>query len=136
MLSMTMFSKTVEEVIDALPEPFRSHLENVVVDVEERPSARVLHEQGLGPDEWAEILGYFDGEPLTEQQYGEHPPNRITLYKQSIEAACRSIDEIRYEIRRTVMHELAHHFGYSEDDLDEFESIDSPFDQDDTKEEP
>ena len=135
-MSMAKFCETVTEVIESLPEPFAKCLENVVVDVEERPSPRVLREQGLRADEWSELFGYFEGAPITEQHFGEHHPNRVTLFKQSIEAASRSVAEIRYEIRRTLIHELAHHFGYSEDDLEEFESKESPFDNEDFTEEP
>ena len=135
-MSMAKFCETVTEVIESLPEPFAECLENVVVDVEERPSPRVLREQGLRADEWSELFGYFEGAPITEQHFGEHHPNRVTLFKQSIEAASRSVSEIRYEIRRTLIHELAHHFGYSEDDLEEFESKESPFDNEDFTEEP
>lgn len=127
-LSLKEFCAITRQVIERMPEPFRAHLENVAVDVEERPSAQTLRRMGLAHDEWDQLMGLFQGAPLTEQHFGEHHPNHITLYKQSIEAACRSRAEIEYEIRRTVIHELAHHFGYSEDDLDEFESQESPFD--------
>jgi predicted Zn-dependent protease with MMP-like domain len=75
-------------------------------------------------------MGLFEGTPLTEQAYGAHAPNRIVLFKQPIERACRSRAEIAYEIRRTVIHELAHHFGYSEEELEAFEAAASPFDDD------
>jgi predicted Zn-dependent protease with MMP-like domain len=80
-------------------------------------------------------MGLFLGQALTEQEYGVPHPNRVVLFKHSIEAASRSRDEIAYEIRRTVIHELAHHFGFSEDDLEEFESMPSPFDGDEPTEE-
>ncbi len=131
-LNMSDFCKAVAQVIRALPQPFCAHMHNIAVDVDERPSNHVLREQGLGAAEWRELLGYFEGAPITEQEFGEHHPNRITLFKQSIEAASRSVEEIRYEIRRTILHELAHHFGFSEDDLDGFESMDSPFDDADS----
>ena len=130
-LDPEQFLAIVDRVVHDLPEPFRTHLQNVAVDVEERPSKQTLREAGYRPDEWGQLLGLFQGSPLTEEDYGEHHPNRITLYKQSIEAASRSRAEVEYEIRRTLIHELAHHFGYSEDDLDEFESAPSPFDGED-----
>ena len=76
------------------------------------------------------LMGLFEGRAVTEQEYGEHLPNRILLFKRPIEEVCRSRAEIAYEIRRTLVHELAHHFGYSEEDLEEYESRQSPFDAD------
>ena len=129
-LTMKDFCAIVEQVIGEIPQPFHGYLENVAVDVELRPSDRTLHSVGLGPNEWDELMGLFQGKGITEQEYGERHPNRITLYKQPIEASSRSREEIAYEIRRTVIHELAHHFGFSEDDLEKFESTPSPFDGD------
>ncbi len=127
-LTMKEFCTITRRVIRKLPEPFHGYLENVVVDVELRPSARTLRQLGYQPDAENRLMGLFQGLPVTEQHYGERHPNRISLYKRAIEAACRSREEIQYEIRRTLMHELAHHFGFSEEDLDEFESEPSPFD--------
>jgi predicted Zn-dependent protease with MMP-like domain len=130
-LPLSEFCAVVDDVIRSLPEPFHSYLENIAVDVDQRPSARTLREMGFAPDEWDQLMGLFQGEPLTEQHYGERHPNHITLFKESIESACRSRQEIAYEIRRTLIHELAHHFGYDEEELEDFESAPSPFDQED-----
>ena len=126
-LSMNEFVDLARRVIDELPEPFLGWLENVAVDVEIAPTRQMLVDVGLDP-ELDTLMGLFEGEPVTEQEYGQHAPNRIYLFKRSIEEACRSRPEVAYEIRRTIIHELAHHFGYSEEDLEEFESRDSPFD--------
>ena len=129
-LTIKDFCAIVEQVIADLPEPFHGYLENVVVDVEQQPTAAMLRSIGMRPDEGDELMGLFLGQALTEQEYGVPHPNRVILFKHPIEAASRSRDEIAYEIRRTVIHELAHHFGFSEDDLEEFESTPSPFDAD------
>ncbi len=126
-LSLADFCSVVEEVLAELPEPFHAWLDNVAVDVEPDPWPELLEELEMEPDE--PLLGLFQGESITEQEYGEHYPNRILLFKNPIEQISRSREEIRYEIRRTVLHELAHHFGYSEEELDEFESQPSPFDE-------
>jgi predicted Zn-dependent protease with MMP-like domain len=125
-LTMRAFCDAVAEVLAELPEPFHAWLENTVVDVEREPSRRLLRELGMGDDET--LFGLFEGRAVTEQEFGEVAPNRVRLFKNPIEEASRSAAEIRYEIRRTVLHELAHHFGYSEEDLDEFEARPSPFD--------
>jgi predicted Zn-dependent protease with MMP-like domain len=127
-LTLDEFCKIVGEVLDELPDEFRERLENVVVDVQQRPSRQLL--AGLVDHDPGEpLLGLFQGAPITEQEFGQHLPNRIFLFKQPIEDVCRSREEIAYEIRRTVLHELAHHFGYSEEDLDFFEDQPSPFDE-------
>ncbi len=126
-LSLREFTKIARDVIEKLPEPFLGWLENVVVDIEPEPSAELLQEMDFDPEEDM-LLGLFEGTAVTEQDYGEHAPNRVVLFQRPILEACRSREEVAYEIRRTVIHELAHHFGYSEEDLEEFESRDSPFD--------
>ncbi|MBS0209350.1 MAG: metallopeptidase family protein [Planctomycetes bacterium] len=126
-MSMRAFVALAREAMGQLPAPFHAWLENVVVDVELSPSPALCEEMELeSPDD---LFGLFQGHAVTEQEYGDHLPNRILLFKRPIERACRSRAEVVYEIRRTVIHELAHHFGYSEADLDEFESQPSPFDE-------
>lgn len=131
-LTLDEFCDIVSEVLEALPEAFRGWLDNVVVDVQQHPSPRLLAQlRGDDPsDADVPLLGLFQGEPITEQEFGRHHPNRILLFQRPIEAVCRSRAEIAYEIRRTVLHELAHHFGYSEEDLEFFEERPSPFDGD------
>ena len=127
-LSLEEFCRVARHVVDELPEPFHRWLENVVVDVELAPSRKLLRRMEMDPDRET-LMGLFEGHAVTEQGYGDHLPNRILLFKHPIEEACRSRAEIAYEIRRTVIHELAHHFGYSEEELEEFESRQSPFDE-------
>jgi predicted Zn-dependent protease with MMP-like domain len=95
--------------------------------VELEPTAEMLEELEMDPAEDT-LMGLFEGRAITEQEYGEHLPNRILLFKRPIEEVCRSRAEVAFEIRRTLIHELAHHFGYSEEDLEEYESRPSPFD--------
>ncbi len=121
------FCRAVDEVLQSLPKQFLAWLENTVVDVQRYPDARIQRDLGLGPRH-LRLMGLFEGSPVTEQSYGVALPNRIWLFQRAIESQCRSVEEIRYEIRRTVLHELAHHFGYEESDLDEFEAKPSPFD--------
>jgi predicted Zn-dependent protease with MMP-like domain len=128
-MSMDEFCSLVERVVSELPAEIQDLLDNVVVDIESAPADEVLEDtESASPDD---LLGLFVGVGVDEQEYGVHTPNRVILYKRSIERVCRSRAEIAYEIRRTVLHELAHHFGYSEDDLEDFESQPSPFDDPD-----
>lgn len=97
---------------------------NVVIDVCEEPTAADWERQksrgALTSDEW--LLGLFVGVPITEQPFGEPHPNRIKIFRRPIEAVSDSVAEIREQIRDTILHELAHHFGYSEEDLERFEA--------------
>jgi predicted Zn-dependent protease with MMP-like domain len=124
---MHEFCDVVHQTIAELPQPFFGWMENVVVDVELEPPDELLDEMGFDGDDY-DLFGVFEGLEVTEQEYGVHQPNRIVIFKGPLESACRNRDELKYEIRRTVIHELAHHFGYSEEDLEEFESQPSPYD--------
>jgi len=133
-MSMREFIAIAQQVIAELGDPFKRWLENVVVDVEIAPTRELLAEVGLDPRQET-LMGLFVGRAVTEMDYGEHLPNQILLFKRPIEEACRNRHEVAYEIRRTLIHELAHHFGYSEEDLAEFEARESPFDADDPAQE-
>lgn len=128
-LSLDEFCKVARQVVDELPEPFHAWMQNVVIDVEDEPSAELLEDLGFDPEEET-LFGLFEGAAITELGFEEHSLNRIRLFQRPLEEYSRSVDELVYEIRRTVIHELAHHFGYSETDLDEFEAQASPFDDD------
>jgi predicted Zn-dependent protease with MMP-like domain len=127
-LPLNEFCDVVDQTIAELPQPFFDWMENVVVDVELEPPRKLLDNMGFDDGE-DDLFGVFEGLGVTEQEYGLHEPNRIVIFKRPLEAACRSRAELKYEIRRTVIHELAHHFGYSEEELEEFESQPSPFDE-------
>lgn len=124
---MREFVDIARRVIDEIAAPFRQHMDNLTVDVEREPTAEMLAEVGLDPEQDT-LMGLFVGRSIVEQDFGEDARNRILLFKRPIEEACRSRAEVAYEIRRTLIHELAHHFGYSEEDLEEYESRQSPFD--------
>ncbi len=125
-LTEDAFCQAVEEVLAGLPEQFLPWLENTTVEVQRYPDRRLQRQMRLPPKHRG-VMGLFEGSAVTDQEYGVHLPNRIFLFQRAIESACGSADEVRYEIRRTVLHELAHHFGYSEEDLEDFESRKSPF---------
>lgn len=126
-LSLDEFCAIAKQVCEAFPPQFQAYMKNVVVDVRLRPTRRQLRDVGLDPNS-DEVMGLFEGVPITEQHDDFTHPNRVWLFKHPIENASRSLEEVAYEIRRTIIHEVAHHFGWSEEDLDEFESQPNPFD--------
>jgi len=102
------FEEMVVAALDSLPEELGRLMTNVAVTVEHGP----------GPPG---LLGLYEGIPLTSRstQYAGVLPDHITIYRQAICAICRSEQEVADEVRRTVIHEIAHHFGIDDSRLDE-----------------
>jgi predicted Zn-dependent protease with MMP-like domain len=126
-MSMNKFAAIVRKVIDGLPEEILQFLENVVIDVEDEPSVEFLRTAGFTEEEIAAddtLYGYFmpmDGVSAAEMLEN---PNRIIIFKNPLEEDFPDPDELRMEIRKTVIHEIAHHFGWSDRDLERYESKD------------
>ena len=115
------FRKLVEEALDALPAKFRRRIENVVVVAEDVPEGQRDPEELLSENPDADLLmGEFDGTMRTEKSVWDmHGPDRVVLYQKNIEAICETDDEIREEVRLTVLHELGHYFGMNEEQLED-----------------
>ena len=112
------FEKLVDAAIAELPDEFQEKLTNVVVIVERRPTRALLEEMEIPPGDT--LFGLYEGTPLTERGF-EAPlhPDRIRIFQEPIEEVCENDDEIKEEIRTTIMHEVAHFFGIDDDDLEE-----------------
>jgi predicted Zn-dependent protease with MMP-like domain len=110
------FVKVVEEVLDSLPQEFRSRIRNVAVLVEDIPADRLSPQSG---QHRRLLLGLFHGVPTTRKSTFDLPtgPDYIVLYQKNIEAVCSSEAEVREQIRLTVIHELGHYFGMDENQL-------------------
>jgi predicted Zn-dependent protease with MMP-like domain len=102
------FEEMVETALDRLPEEFARQMNNVAVMVEHEP----------GPPG---LLGLYEGIPLTSRttNYSLVLPDRITIYRLAICRICQTLDEVLNQVQRTVIHEIAHHFGIDDDRLDE-----------------
>lgn len=115
------FVELVEEALDTLPEQFRKRIHNVAVLVEDRPPEQPMNRRPPRPRSLPRrlLMGVFVGTPATQKSVFDlrSGPDYIVLYQKNIEAVCRDENEIRHEIRQTVMHELGHYFGLSEDEL-------------------
>ncbi len=111
------FEVLVAEALDGLPPDIQAKLENVEVVVEWRPSPAQLRRLGLGPGR--SLFGLYEGIPQTRRTSGYNMvlPDKITIFRQPVEAHCQSDDQVRQIVRRTVLHELAHHFGISDERL-------------------
>lgn len=104
-----------------LPRALASRIENLAVKVQDRPTRAQLRRWDIPPDE--ELLGFYEGVPLTERTsgYGMIAPDVIYIFQKAIEESCASESEIRAEARRTVRHEIAHHFGIDDERLEELD---------------
>ena len=116
------FRELVEEAIDTIPAKFAREVKNLAIVIEDEPSRELLDELEMDPDEDV-LLGLYQGTPLTERaQYGNQLPDRITLFQRSIEEDCEGDeDEIVIAIGETLIHELGHYFGMSEEQIMEIE---------------
>lgn len=106
-MTPAQFSATVQSAIAELPARFRDALQNITIAIN--------HERGEH-----DLLGLYEGTPLPERTTFDPPlqPDTITLFRHNLEAYCRTAAELRAEIRITLLHEIGHYFGLSEEQLE------------------
>lgn len=117
-LTESDFEQLVVDVLDSLPESLLNMIDNVDVVIEPRPSREQLERMGI---ENGTLFGLYEGVPLTmrDSGYSIVPPDKITIFQRTIEQECSTAEEVAEQVRITVIHEVAHHFGIDEDRLDE-----------------
>ena len=110
-LALEEFEAAVSEALDQVPAELAALMDNVVVLVEELPP----------PEEPQDLLGLYEGTPLTERDgwYAGVLPDRISIFRRPILAVCETREEVVEEVLITVVHEIAHHFGIEDDRLHE-----------------
>lgn len=118
-LSREEFRRLVARAVASLPSQVSERLSNVEIVVKDQPTKEELAMAGI--DSTETLFGLYTGTPLTKRDssYGMVLPDKITLYQRSIEEGCRTKEEIQAQIRTTLLHEIGHHFGLSEDELEE-----------------
>jgi predicted Zn-dependent protease with MMP-like domain len=110
------FEDLVADALDSLPEEFARRMENVEVVVEDEPPLEMLARLPRG----VTLLGLYHGIPLTSRgQYGNVLPDKISIYRGPITRIARTPEGIKHQVRKTVIHEIAHHFGISDKRLHE-----------------
>lgn len=117
------FRAVAERALNALPERFCLALENVVIVTEDFPDAGIQRQMQLATP--YDLLGLYEGNPVTERSVmaSGSLPDMIYLYRQPILAACaESGEEIDHCIRHVLIHEIGHHFGYSDEQMELIES--------------
>jgi predicted Zn-dependent protease with MMP-like domain len=131
-MSLRRFGQIVARVMQTLPEEFAPYLDNVVVDVEEEPNRETLRKAGLTDEEIAtgeSLYGLFVPLELPSGDAFDMPelPHRILIFKRTLEEDFQDRRQLMIEIRKTVIHELAHHFGWTDRDLEKFDDHADPF---------
>lgn len=117
-LSPDEFAELVSEALADIPEPFVGYMRDVAVDIEPMPDAQACASVRIRNPR--SLLGLYRGTPLTQRSV-EQPmrlPDRITIYQDNIQRICRTRKQIVEQVRTTVFHEVGHHFGLDEEDLD------------------
>lgn len=118
-LSQDEFSELVRQAIETIPPEFDEFMENLSVEVHPRPARKLIGDERI--EGWRDLLGLYHGVPLTRKSV-DAPyewPERIYLFQENIESMCETPEDVVQEVRTTILHEIGHHFGMDEDDLDE-----------------
>jgi len=119
-LDFDQIRREVTGILDRLPRRFREQLRNVEFVVEERPSIELLREEGLDP-RCDTLYGIYQGVPLPERSSLDPPllPDKITIFAEPLMQDFPDPEELREEIRLTVLHEIAHYFGMDEEEVED-----------------
>jgi len=134
-VSRSQFEEYVAEAVDLLPDAFQAYMDNVSFVVQAAPTQEQLEQQGVPSGHT--LFGLYEGVPRSERgNYGFAAPDQITVFQQPIQRSCVSEDELKAQIRQTVWHEIAHHFGMDEERvrrMEQQEGFMEPDDEDDDR---
>lgn len=116
------FEELVRQALVQLPEEIAQRMSNVDVEVQDWPTASQLGSAGVPSGQT--LLGLYQGIPLTRRTSGYHlvTPDRIIIFQRPLESISRGDDDLVERVRSTVIHEVAHHFGISDQRLREIEA--------------
>jgi predicted Zn-dependent protease with MMP-like domain len=120
-VTRAQFERLVVEAVTLIPKRFRREMKNLALVVEDEPSADLLDDMEIEPPD--SLYGLYQGVPLPERAWahGNHLPDKITIYQKPIEEDCDDEDEMRAVIGETLIHEVGHYFGLSEEEIEEIE---------------
>ena len=127
------FLQLVNEALSTIPVRFRDAMQNIAVVVEDEPSVEQLNEVGIEPPDT--LLWLYEGTPLTERQWadGNRLPDKVTLFQGPIEDSSADENDVVVAIGETLIHEIGHYFGLSEEEIEEIEDRYWHGDADDAK---
>ena len=120
-MTRARFERLVAEAITLIPKRFRAEMTNLALIVEDEPSPQLLAEMEIEPPDT--LYGLYQGTPLTERSHdmGVMLPDVITLFQRPIEEDSEDEDDVRAVIGETLIHEVGHYFGLSEDEIEAIE---------------
>jgi predicted Zn-dependent protease with MMP-like domain len=131
-MSMKHFARLVRRVMETMPPEIAKYLDNVVVEVEDEPDEKTLRDAGFTDDEieaGESLYGLFVPMEISMPEGADFLdyPHRILIFKRPLEEDFPEPRQLRIEIRKTVIHEVSHHFGLTDRDLERFDNTDDPF---------
>ena len=120
-MERSAFEKLVAEALRSIPKRFRKEMRNIAIIVEDEPSKALLHEMGIQPPDT--LLGLYQGTPLTERGWGHGNslPDRVLIFQGPHERDAEDEDDLVVAIGETLIHEIGHYFGLSEEEIEEIE---------------
>ena len=115
------FTRLVEEALNDIPRRFREAMTNIAIVVEDDPAPDVLAEMEIEPPD--SLYGLYQGTPLTERSWshGNDLPDRISLYQNPIQEDSEDHEDVIVCVAETLIHEIGHYFGLSEEEIEEIE---------------
>jgi predicted Zn-dependent protease with MMP-like domain len=115
------FERLVADALASIPPRFREAMRNIAIVVEEEPSAGLLADMEIDPPDT--LLGLYQGVPLTERRWdgGNQLPDRIVIFQGPHERAAEDDDDLAEAIAETLIHEIGHYFGMSEEEIEDIE---------------
>ena len=121
-LERSHFERLVGDALQRIPKRFRDEMQNLALVVEDEPSPETLAEVEIEPPD--SLYGLYQGTPLPERTWahGNDLPDRVTLYQRPIEEDCEDEAEVRDVIAETLIHEIGHYFGLSEEEIEDIEA--------------
>lgn len=121
-MKKAVFEQLVADALASIPRRFRKAISNLVIVVEDEPSSDLLSEMAIEPPDT--LFGLYQGTPLTERGWGHGNtlPDRILLFQGPHERAAEDDDDLVVSIGETLIHEVGHYFGLSEEEIEEIEA--------------
>jgi predicted Zn-dependent protease with MMP-like domain len=120
-MQRSRFEKHVAEALASIPRRFRDAMKNIAIVVEDEPAPQLLAEMEIEPPDT--LLGLYQGTPLTERRwdYGNTLPDRVLIFQGPHEREAEDEDDLIVAIGETLIHEIGHYFGLSEEEIEEIE---------------
>jgi len=121
-VTRTEFEQHVSDALATIPKRFRDAMANIAIVIEDEPDQELLEQMDAGPDDT--LFGLYVGTPLTERRWdhGNDLPDRIILFQRSHEREAEDEEDLLVSIAETLIHEIGHYFGLSEEEIEHIEN--------------